>query len=157
MSKQVDIEGERLLYRLSESELRKKQVLDFDSAFFDDSIKIQVYKNNSTAKVHQIGKVTVPLAEFVFDNLDDADEELYPVTLKDKKTGFESGTLFIKISYKPIDKSLLDAAWTNKLLAAQHLDNKFEYFNDNLANEFKDDCQFGFLTLELGQLFIPQM
>lgn len=62
------------------------------------------------------------------------------MTLKDKRTGFEAGTLFIKISYKPIDKNLLDATWSAKLQAASRLENKFEYFNDNLANEFKDDC-----------------
>ena len=76
------------MYRLSEYELVKKQVIDFDSVFFDDSIKIQIYQKNSNAKVHQVGKVTLPLAEFVFENLEDADEELYPVTLTDKRTGF---------------------------------------------------------------------
>ena len=108
VSKQVSKDGDRLVYRLSEHELDKRQVLDFDSVFFDDSIKIQVYQKNSTAKVHQVGKVTVPLAEFVFENLDDEDEELYPVTLRDKRTGFEAGTLFIKINYKPMDASLLN-------------------------------------------------
>ena len=28
----------------------------------------------------------LPLAEFVFENLEDADEEFYPVTLRDKRT-----------------------------------------------------------------------
>ena len=85
------------------------------------------------------------MAEFVFENLDDADEELYPVTLKDKKTGFENGTLFIKINYKPMDKSLLSSTWPDKMRSAQQLKDKFEFFNDQLANEFKDDCQFGYL------------
>ena len=85
------------------------------------------------------------MAEFVFENLDDADEELYPVTLKDKKTGFENGTLFIKINYKPMDKSLLSSTWPDKMHSAQQLKDKFEFFNDQLANEFKDDCQFGYL------------
>ena len=81
----------------------------------------------------------------MFENLDDADEELYPVTLKDKKTGFENGTLFIKINYKPMDKSLLSSTWPDKMRSAQQLKDKFEFFNDQLANEFKDDCQFGYL------------
>ena len=142
---------------MSENELNKRQVLDFDSAFFDDTIKIQIYQNNSTAKVHQVGKVTIPLAEFVFENLNDADEELYPVTLKDKRTGFEAGTLFVKINYKPIEKELLTDQWPDNLKAAAHLENKFEYFNDHLANEFKDDCQFGSLSMELETLSIPAM
>lgn len=54
----------------------------------------------------------------MFENLDDADEELYPVTLKDKKTGFENGTLFIKINYKPMDKSLLSSTWPDKMRSA---------------------------------------
>ena len=35
--------------------------------------------------------------------------------------------------------------------------NKYEFFNDCLANEFKDDCQFGSLALELDSLSIPPM
>ena len=52
------------------------------------------------------------MAEFVFENLDDDDEELYPVTLKNKRDGFEAGTLFIKINYKPMDASLITPTWT---------------------------------------------
>ena len=43
ISKKVSKDGDLLVYRVSETELDKKQVLDFDSAFFDDTIKIQVY------------------------------------------------------------------------------------------------------------------
>lgn len=101
--------------------------------------------------------MSIPLAEFVFENVEDADEELYPVTLTDKKTGFQAGTLFIKIAYRPMDSGLLDPTWGNKLQAASHLENKYEYFNDNLANDFKDDCQFGYLQMELDSLQIPAM
>ena len=118
ISKKVNIDGECLIYRLSEDDLAKRQELQFDSFFFDDKIKIEVYQKNSTAKVHKIGQVSIPMAEFVFENLDDVDEELYPITLKDKKTGFESGTLFIKINYKPIDKALLTPSWPEKLTSA---------------------------------------
>ena len=139
ISKQVSLDGERLIYRLSEHELSKKQVIDFDSCFFDDSIKIQVYQKNSTAKVNQVGKVSLPLAELVFENLDDADEEFYPVTLRDKRTGFEAGTLLLKVNYKPIESKLLSPDWPRQLKTGA-ISNKFEFFNDNLANEFKDDC-----------------
>ena len=40
VSKQVSLDGDRLLYRVSDHELKKRQQLDFDSAFFDDTIKI---------------------------------------------------------------------------------------------------------------------
>ena len=40
ISKQISKDGDRLVYRLSEYELSKKQIIDFDSVFFDDSIKI---------------------------------------------------------------------------------------------------------------------
>lgn len=43
ISKRVSLDGDRLVYRLSERDLDKKQVIDFDSCFFDDNIKIQVY------------------------------------------------------------------------------------------------------------------
>lgn len=157
ISKQCSLDGDRLVYRLSEHELQKRQKLDFDSVFFDDTVKIQIYQNDSTAKVHQVGKVTIPLAEFVFDNASDEDEELYPITLRDPRTGFEAGTLFVKIEYKPIDEKLLDISWADNLKAGSHLDNKFEFFNDHLTNEFKDDCQFGYLAMELESLNIPEM
>ena len=99
----------------------------------------------------------MPLAEFVFDNANDADEELYPITLKDKRTQFEAGTLFVKIAYKPIQEDLLAIGWSDNLMIGSHLENKFEFFNDPLANEFKDDCQFGFLGMELDSLTIPAM
>ncbi len=40
VSKKVSKDGDLLTYRLSERELSKKQVLDFDASFFDDAIKI---------------------------------------------------------------------------------------------------------------------
>ena len=48
--------------------------------------------------------------------------------------------MFIKINYKPMDKSLLSSAWPDKMRSAKQLKDKFEFFNDQLANEFKDDC-----------------
>ena len=88
ISKQVDWEGERLLYRLGEEELKQKQIIDFDTCFFDDSLKVQIYEKNSTAKVHQVAKVTLPLCEFIFENPEDKDEEIYPVTLVNPRTLF---------------------------------------------------------------------
>ena len=43
ISMKISKDGDSLVYRVSETDLAKKQVLDFDSAFFDDTIKIQVY------------------------------------------------------------------------------------------------------------------
>lgn len=54
--------------------------------------------------------------------------------------------------YTALSKDLLQPNWTNNLLEASKLSNKFEFFNDNLANSFKDDCQFGVLTVELRSL-----
>ena len=89
--------------------------------------------------------------------MEDADEEFYPVTLTDKRTGFQAGTLMIKINYKPIQKNLLVATWADKLLSESALLDKYEFFNDQLANEFKDDCQFGYLSFALNTLTIPAM
>ena len=52
---------------------------------------------------------------------------------------------------------LLCSDWANNLLEASCLKNKFEFFNENLANEFKDDCKFGQLCVELTSLQIPYM
>lgn len=74
--------------------------------------------------------MTLPLAEFVFENLEDADEEFYPVTLTDKRTGFQAGTLMIKINYKPFQKNLLAPTWADKLLSEAALVDKYEFFNE---------------------------
>ena len=52
---------------------------------------------------------------------------------------------------------MLAVGWSDNLMIGSHLENKFEFFNDHLANEFKDDCQFGFLSMELDSLTIPAM
>ena len=101
--------------------------------------------------------MNLPLCEFIFENLEDVDEEIYPVTLKNPRTGLQAGTIFFKLNYKPIDEKLVNPAWKGYLKEASKLDNKYEYFNDHLQNEFKDDCQFGYLSLELETLSIPLM
>ena len=133
------------------------QQIFFDTCYFDDEIKIQVYEKGSTAKVYMVAKVNLPMCEFVFENLEDMAEELYPVTLMDPKTNFRFGTLFLKLNYRALDNSLVNPAWTDHLLEASKLQNKYEYINDHLQNEFKDDCQFGFLAVELSSLSIPMM
>ena len=92
------------------------------------------------------------MCDFVFENLEDMDEEIFPVTLTDPKTRFQSGTIFLKLNYTPIDINLVNPAWVDSLLEASKLQNKFEFINDHLQNEFKDDCQFGFLSMELASL-----
>ena len=79
-----------------------------------------------------VAKVNLPMCEFVFENLEDTDEELYPVTLIDPKTNFRFGTLFLKLNYRPLDSSLMNPAWTDHLLEASKLLNKYEYINDHL-------------------------
>ena len=64
------------------------QQIDFDTCFFDDEIKIQIFEKGSTAKVFQVGKVVLSMCDFVFENLEDMDEEIYPVTIVDPKTRF---------------------------------------------------------------------
>lgn len=68
--------------------MTNKQIIDFDTCFFDDKIKIEIFQNNSTAKVNLVAKTSMRLCEMVFENPEDEDEELIPITLKDKKTGF---------------------------------------------------------------------
>jgi len=56
-----------------------------------------------------------------------------------------------------MDTALLSPAWPEKVRSAGQLSDKYEFFNDFLTNEFKDDCQFGFLKMELDSLTIPPM
>ena len=84
--------------------------------------------------------MNLPLCEFIFENPEDKDEEIYPVTLINPRTLLQAGTIFFKLNYKPIDSALVNPAWEKDLLVASKLENKYEYINDHLKNEFKDDC-----------------
>jgi len=67
------------------------------------------------------------------------------------------GTLFFTTTYQPIEISLVNRTWPTNLNVADALPDKYEFFNDHLTNEFKDTCQFGYLTVELDGLKIPMM
>jgi hypothetical protein len=67
------------------------------------------------------------------------------------------GTVELHMNFKAIDKGLLQPDWAKNLRVSSMLENKYEFFNDNLANEFKDDCQFGKLYVSLRSLYIPMM
>ena len=95
--------------------MTNKQIIDFDTCFFDDKIKIEIFQNNSTAKVNLVAKTSMRLCEMVFENPEDEDEELVPITLLDKKSGFQAGTIFINMKYEALDSTLLDQTWPNEL------------------------------------------
>lgn len=62
------------------------------------------------------------------------------------------------MKYEALDSNLLNQTWPNALRGPKKmLDSKYEFFNEQLANEFKDDCQFGFLSLELTNVAIPKL
>jgi hypothetical protein len=83
-----------------------------------------------------------------------SEPSIYPVTLINKRTLFKSGSLFLNVTYKPISSALIYNDWPLKL---NNPGNKFEFFNENLMNAFRDDCQFGYLTVELSSMHIPLM
>lgn len=134
-------------------------MIEFPTGFFDDKLKIQVFHNNSTVKSNLVGKACVYLRDLEFNTAMHATGEppIYPLTIRSSRGQFEAGTLFLNMKYSALSKNLLQPDWANRLLEASNLENKFEFFNDNLANEFKDDCQFGQLTVELVSLKIPLM
>lgn len=51
--------------------------------------------------------------------------------------------------------TLLRPNWQAKLKSAEQAKDKFEFFNDNLKNLFKDEVQFGVLKLDLAKVVIP--
>jgi len=113
-------------------------VLEFDTQFFDDALKICVFHKNSTAKAHLVAKRVLPIREIVFDRPDFEADNFYPISMKQKRTNFVAGTLFCECEYKAMDRNLLAPEWITSLKLSKDLDNKYEYFNDHLANEFKD-------------------
>jgi len=62
-SKQVDKEGEKLTYRLMQDEMTA--VMEFDTYFFDDQIKVELFHRKSTAKANLVGKASVKIRELV--------------------------------------------------------------------------------------------
>ena len=69
----------------------------------------------------------------------------------------KTGTLFVTARYTPMDQLLMHETWPANLREASALPDKFEFFNDHLANEFKDVCSFGSLQCDMTSFFIPQM
>jgi hypothetical protein len=110
---------------------------------------MSVYHKNSTAHAYLIGKEKLHLRELAFGTV-------YPLTLSEE--GHKIGSVFLTAEYWPIDHKLIDTMWTANLMDASSPQfDKYEFFNDNLTNEFKDTCQFGHLSLELDSLLIPLM
>lgn len=127
--------------------------MDFDTLFYDDTILLEVFQKNSTAKVNKIGDADINLREV--QDLSGSEGALFPVTVM--KAAFVVGEVFLSFKYKPIDEALLRPKWSTNLKEASQLDDKFEFFNEQLKNDFKDDCQFGYLSIELARLNIPLM
>ena len=97
--------GDMIAYRLTEKQLDAP--LNFDTFFFDDYITCRVYHKNSTAKIHQIGKVKLYLRDLVFHDA----SLIHPCTLQNKVTGFEAGTIFLRFKYEAMPVALIDPAW----------------------------------------------
>ena len=62
LSKQV---GDSLMYLLHHSEKEKTKLL-FDTYYFDDRVKFQVYHKNSAIKPHSVGKGVINLKDLDF-------------------------------------------------------------------------------------------
>lgn len=141
------------MYRVNEKQLEQKTPMHFDSFYYDDFLQCRVYHKNSTAPVHQIGKIKLYLRDLVFHDA----SVIHPCTLVNKGTSFECGTVFLRFRYTPVSPSLFNEEWKKNVKSANQLENKFEFFNDNLANAFKDDCQFGSLRLDLTTVSLPML
>lgn len=113
-----------------------------------------MFQKNSTAKAHMVAKAKVWLKDLVFAMENDT-KCILPITLSDKASGLSTGTIFVQFRFIPLDAKLLHENWPSKLLEASKMENKYEFFNDNLSNTFKDFCQFGYVQLELIDLKIP--
>lgn len=85
VTKVVDREGEELTYRLVEKDFSQR--IEFMTGFFDDLIKIQVYKDNTTTKSNLIGKATIHLRDLEFNTamMKSAEPSIYPLTILSRK------------------------------------------------------------------------
>jgi hypothetical protein len=61
--------------------------MQFDTYFFDDYLKIQVYQNRSTAKANLIGKATVYLRDLAFNTpmFKTGETPIYPITINNRR------------------------------------------------------------------------
>lgn len=145
--KRVANDGEKIAYRLSESQL--SQCIDFNTYYFDDYVELAVFQRGSTAQSNFVGREKLRLRNLVFGQLN-------ALTLSED--GHEIGTVFLTAEYWPMDAALLKSSWKVNLLEphSPYFD-KYEFMNDNLQNVFIDKCQFGYLQMELDSFNIPMM
>ena len=69
--------------------------MKFDTFFFDDNIRVEVYHRNSPNKVNCIGKGSIELREIEFDSA----LSLLGVPVYNKKLGKNVGYLYFRVTY----------------------------------------------------------
>lgn len=110
LSKQVSKDPHDMLhhilrYRSQEDSYLNKQ-LAFETYYFDDLIKVDVFHKNSPNKVNCIGKGKIDLREIEFDSMPHG--SIIGVPVKNKKLGKIIGYLYLKVSYNGRDSKLFD-------------------------------------------------
>jgi hypothetical protein len=126
--------------------------MKFDTYFFDDSVKVQVYHRNSPNKVNCIGKGTVELREVQFDSR----YTLLSVPLFNKKLQRVVGYLYFTLTYQGRSPKLFDLSQLEYMQQPSQFD-KYEFFDGILRNDFTTDCHYGYIEIKLHALNIPHM
>ena len=134
----------------------KKRKIEFDTHFFDDEVKINIYQKNSLLKSNFIGKGVLSLKDASFDK--EGTEERYTsivcLPVINKKLEMTVGYIYLKLSYAPRSYSLYELNQLSTLGPINTI-NKFEYFDSLLLTNFNIFCHYGFLQVKLNSVDIP--
>lgn len=94
-----DAEGDLISYTLPQAsfmDLDKRQELYFDTYFYDDVIKLELFQKNSTLKTNLIGKASINLSLYHLNG-----PCVIPVEIMSKKLNKIIGIVYFKMVYKP--------------------------------------------------------
>jgi len=121
--------------------------LTFNTHFFDDIVKLQVYQRGTVSKTNTIGKGLIALKDVIA-----AGCALVSVPIFSKKHSKIVGHLYVSVSYIPSSKELYELDHLSQLTSTV---DKFEYFDSLLYTCYNVNCHFGYLRVELAHVDIP--
>eukprot|EP00347_Sterkiella_histriomuscorum_P014269 403361529 len=153
IQKQIDNNRDRILYIFNQKQLlnpNERPTIRFDTQYFDDQIKLDIFHKGSSIKNNMVGKGILNLKDISFDQ-----DSIIPVEIYNKKISRITGILYVKVFYSPMDQDIYEDDWILNLQNVKQID-KYKYFDSYINSEFKTFCHFGFIEAELLSVDIPQ-
>ena len=105
VQKPISKENDRLLYFVKQEDIKDTKI-QFDTFYFDDFVKLDVFHKNSFLTPNMTGKSMLPLSHPSFDP-----ESLFSLPIYNKKLQRTVGYVYLKLDYTPRDSSLFDPEW----------------------------------------------